>query len=100
MLIIEQDCNASQSAAMSRPVCYARWSRLRSCRAGLPGVEVGVLAIILGQFVLQLDAILDDGKLATGSMRAIQTSAVGGAPSTTATVEANPNDSFIVCLGV
>jgi len=55
---------------------------------------------ILGQFVLQLDATLDDGNPATGSMRAIQQSAIPGAPSTTATVQANPADSFTVCLSI
>jgi hypothetical protein len=55
---------------------------------------------ILGQFVLQLDATLDNGDPATGSMRAIQQSAVGGAPSSTATVQANPADSFIVCMSI
>jgi hypothetical protein len=54
----------------------------------------------LGQFVIQLDSTLDDGNPATGSMRAIQTSAAGGAPSTTAVVQANLADSFIVCMGV
>jgi len=55
---------------------------------------------ILGQFVLQLDATLDDGNPATGSMRAIQQSAVGGAPSSTATVQANTADSFVVCMSI
>ena len=55
---------------------------------------------IPGQFVLQLDATLDDGDPATGSVRAIQQSAVGGAPSTIATVQANPVDSFIVCMSI
>ncbi|MBI3527586.1 MAG: prepilin-type N-terminal cleavage/methylation domain-containing protein [Betaproteobacteria bacterium] len=55
---------------------------------------------ILGQYVLQLDATLDDGDPATGSMRAIQTTSAGGAPSTTTTVQANPADSFIVCMGI
>lgn len=67
---------------------------------GPPGSFVICSSNVLGQFVLQLDAMLDDGNPSTGSMRAIQTSAVGGAPSTTATVQANPADSFIVCLGV
>jgi prepilin-type N-terminal cleavage/methylation domain-containing protein len=55
---------------------------------------------IPGQIVLQLDATIDDGNPATGSMRAIRQSAVGGAPSSTATVQANPADSFIVCMGM
>jgi prepilin-type N-terminal cleavage/methylation domain-containing protein len=67
---------------------------------GPPGSYVICSSNILGQFVLQLDSLMDDGNPATGTMRAIQTSAVGGAPSTTATVQANPADSFIVCLGV
>jgi prepilin-type N-terminal cleavage/methylation domain-containing protein len=55
---------------------------------------------ILGQFVLQLDATLDDGNPATGSMRAIQQSAIPGAPSSTATVQGNPADSFTVCMSI
>jgi prepilin-type N-terminal cleavage/methylation domain-containing protein len=55
---------------------------------------------ILGQFVLQLDATLDDGNPATGSMHAIQQSAIPGPPSTTATVQANPADSFTVCMSI
>ena len=55
---------------------------------------------ILGQFVLQLDATLDDGNPATGSMRAIQQSAIPGPASTTAIVQANLADSFTVCMGI
>jgi len=55
---------------------------------------------ILGQYVLRLDALIDDGDPATGSMLAIQQSALGGAPSTTATVQANPADSFVVCMSM
>jgi len=67
---------------------------------GPPGSYIICSANVLGQFVLQLDAILDDGNPATGSMRAIQTTAVPGVPSTTAIVQAAPGDSFIVCMGV
>lgn len=55
---------------------------------------------ILGQFVLQLDATLDDGNPQTGSMRAILQSAVGGAPSTTATVQGALADTFVVCMSI
>ncbi|HVY05595.1 MAG TPA: prepilin-type N-terminal cleavage/methylation domain-containing protein [Burkholderiales bacterium] len=55
---------------------------------------------ILGQFVLQLDALLDDGNPQTGSLRAIQQSAVPGPPSTTANVQANPADSYTVCMSI
>jgi prepilin-type N-terminal cleavage/methylation domain-containing protein len=55
---------------------------------------------VLGQFVLQLDATLDDGNPATGSMRAILQSAVPGAPSTVAIVQANLADVFTVCMSI
>ena len=67
---------------------------------GPPGSYVICSANILGQFVLQLDATLDDGNPETGNMRAIQTSAAGGAPATTTIVQNNLADSFIVCMGI
>ena len=66
----------------------------------IPGSYIICSKNILGQFVLQLDATLDDGNPATGSMRAIQQSAIPGAASATATVQANPADSFTVCMGI
>ncbi len=55
---------------------------------------------IPGDFVLQIDAMLDNGDPATGSVRAIRTSNAGGAPDTLAAVQANPADSFIVCMSL
>ena len=55
---------------------------------------------VLGKFVLQIDTLLDDGDPATGSMRAILQTAVPGAPASKATVQANAEDSFVVCMGV
>ena len=55
---------------------------------------------ILGQFVLQLDATLDDGNPQTGSMRAILQTAIPGAPSTTATVQGALADTFTVCMSI
>ncbi len=55
---------------------------------------------ILGQFVLQLDATLDDGNPATGSMRAILQTAIPGAPSTIATVQGALADTFTVCMSI
>ncbi len=55
---------------------------------------------ILGQFVLQLDATLDDGNPATGSMRAILQSTIPGAPSSIADVQAASADSFTVCMSI
>ena len=55
---------------------------------------------ILGQFVLQLDATLDDGNPATGSMRAILQTAIPGAPSTTVAVQAALADTFTVCMSI
>ncbi len=58
-------------------------------------------ANILGQFVLQLDQTMDDGNPETGSMRAIRQSALAAATAaTTLVVQANPGDSFTVCMGV
>ncbi len=67
---------------------------------GMRGSYIICSSNILGQYVLRLDAMIDDGNPETGSMLAIQQSAVGGAPSTTATVQANPADSFIVCMSM
>lgn len=67
---------------------------------GLNGSYIICSANILGQFVLQLDATMDDGDPATGSMRAILTSAIPGAASSVATVNANLANSFTVCMGV
>ncbi len=67
---------------------------------GMNGSYIICSANILGQFVLQLDATMDDGDPATGSMRAILASAIPGAPSTAAVVNANIADSFTVCMGV
>ncbi len=55
---------------------------------------------ILGQFVLQLDATLDDGNPATGSMRAILQTAAPGTPSTMATVQGALADTFTVCMSI
>lgn len=65
----------------------------------LPGTYIICSQGILGQFVLQLDATLDDGDPSTGSMRAIQGTTPGnGVPA--ATVQANPADSFTVCMSI
>ena len=55
---------------------------------------------ILGQFVLQLDATMDDGNPETGSMRAILQSAVPGAPATTAAVQAALANTYTVCMSI
>lgn len=65
----------------------------------LPGTYVICSQGILGQFVLQLDATLDDGDPSTGSMRAIQ-GTTAGPGVTAATVQANPADSFTVCMSI
>jgi prepilin-type N-terminal cleavage/methylation domain-containing protein len=56
---------------------------------------------ILGQFVLQLDATMDDGNPATGSMRAIlQTGGTPGTPATTTIVQGALADTFTVCMSI
>ncbi len=70
----------------------------------LPTVMTGSYIIcsanILGQFVLQLDQLMDDGNPQTGSMRALQQSVAGTTAAPTATVQGAPGDSFTVCMGV
>ena len=55
---------------------------------------------IPGDFVLQLDAALDDGNTETGSVKAIRTANAGGTPDSVASVQSNPADSFIVCMSI
>jgi prepilin-type N-terminal cleavage/methylation domain-containing protein len=67
---------------------------------GMNGSYIICSKNVLGQFVLQLDATLDDGNPATGSMRAILQSAIPGAPSTTAIVQGALADVFTVCMSI
>jgi len=71
----------------------------------LPTAMTGTYTIcsanISGQFVLQLDTLLDDGNPQTGSMRAIdQTALAAQTAATTAAVQANPGGNYTVCLSV
>jgi prepilin-type N-terminal cleavage/methylation domain-containing protein len=66
---------------------------------GMTGSYIICSAAILGSFVLQLDSTMDDGDPATGSMRAVLSSAPG-APSSIAFVNGNPGEAFTVCMGV
>ena len=66
----------------------------------IPGTYIVCSNNIPGQFVPQLDALLDDGNPQTGSVRAILQSAIPGPSSTATVVEANPADVFTVCMGI
>jgi hypothetical protein len=71
----------------------------------LPTLMTGSFIIcsanIPGQFVVQLDQMMDDGNPQTGSMRAVQQSAYAAHTATDIpTVMANPGDLFTVCMGV
>ena len=56
---------------------------------------------ISGQFVLQLDTLLDDGNPQTGAMRAIDETALGTTTAAlTTAVNANPGGLYTVCLSV
>lgn len=67
----------------------------------MTGTYIICSANILGQFVIQLDQLMDDANPATGSMRAIRQSALAAQTAAdVATVTGNPGDSFTVCLGV
>jgi prepilin-type N-terminal cleavage/methylation domain-containing protein len=67
----------------------------------MSGTYIICSAHIAGQFVLQLDTLLDDGNPQTGAMRAIDETALGAATAaTTAAVNANPGGLYTVCLSV
>lgn len=71
----------------------------------LPTAMTGTYIIcstnISGQFVLQLDTLLDDGNPTTGSMRAIGVPPVtAGTAATIAEVNGNQGGLFTVCLSV
>lgn len=66
---------------------------------GIPGSYVVCSAGILGKYVRQLDATLDDGDPATGAMRAGTTGAATLAPIS-ATNPLNEATAYVACLGV
>ena len=67
----------------------------------MAGTYIICSAHISGQFVLQLDTLLDDGNPQIGAMRAIDETALGAATAaTTAAVNANPGGLYTVCLSV
>ena len=71
----------------------------------LPTAMAGTYIIcssnISGQFVLQLDTLLDDGNPQTGAMRAIDETALAAATAaTSAAVNANQGGLYTVCLSV
>jgi prepilin-type N-terminal cleavage/methylation domain-containing protein len=67
----------------------------------MTGTYVICSAHISGQFVLQLDTLLDDGNPQTGAMRAIDETALGAATAaTTLAVNGNPGGLYTVCLSV
>lgn len=69
-----------------------------SAPLGVPGSHVVCSAGILGKYLRQLDAALDDGDPATGSMRA----GTAGTSSLTVISSTNPLDeaaAYVACLG-
>jgi prepilin-type N-terminal cleavage/methylation domain-containing protein len=67
----------------------------------MTGTYVICSANIPGEYVIQLDTLLDDGDPQTGSMRAIDQSALAAATAaTTAGVQANLGGNYTVCLSV
>ena len=95
------DASKAQLFALRDFLGFQRNVTLATVRTGNgpPGAYVICSSNIPGKYVLQLDTLLDDGNPATGALRAIQTSLAGAAPATRAVVQANPADTFIVCLG-
>jgi len=102
------DCTTAASAYVPRNAAGGRIGIQSSngfATITLPTVMTGTYVIcstnISGQFVLQLDTLLDDGNPTTGSMRAIGVPPVtAGTASTIAEVNANQGGLFTVCLSV
>ena len=55
---------------------------------------------ILGKYAKQLDATLDDGEAATGSVRIVALTHARGAPAEVGTALVNDSTSYIVCMGL
>jgi prepilin-type N-terminal cleavage/methylation domain-containing protein len=67
----------------------------------MAGTYIICSAHIAGQFVLQLDTLLDDGNPQTGAMRAIDETALGAATAATpAAVTANQGGLYTVCISI
>jgi prepilin-type N-terminal cleavage/methylation domain-containing protein len=66
----------------------------------IPGTYIVCSTNIPGEYVSQIDTLLDDGDPQTGSVRAILQSAAPGPPSSSTVVTANSADVFTVCMGI
>jgi hypothetical protein len=67
----------------------------------MTGTYIVCSARISGQFVIQLDTLLDDGNPQTGEMRAIAENALATATAATkGAVEAHPEGLYTVCFSV
>jgi prepilin-type N-terminal cleavage/methylation domain-containing protein len=66
----------------------------------MPGSYVICSKNILGKYVMGIDSAIDDGDPATGTVRAIDQSMMGGAPSTMAYIQSHRSDTFVVCMSI
>ncbi len=66
----------------------------------MPGSFVICSKNILGKYVEGIDSAIDDGDPTTGTVRAIDQSSMGGAPSSLAYIQAHRNDTFVVCMSI
>ncbi len=81
----------------------ANFTTITQNSAGAASLMTGSYIIcsegILGRFAAQLDVTMDDGNTDTGSMRTVDP-AGGGKSVATATVNANPGQTYTVCMGI
>jgi hypothetical protein len=102
---VQVDCNSANSDYVPRNTNGGRIglqsnTGFLTITGTIPGSYVICSKNIPGQFVSQIDSLLDDGNPQTGSMRAILQSAIPGPASTATVVADNPADVFTVCMGI
>jgi prepilin-type N-terminal cleavage/methylation domain-containing protein len=99
------DCSSANSTYLPRNTNGGRIgiqsnTGLATITGQIPGTYVVCSNNIPGQYVSQIDTLLDDGDPQTGSVRAILQSAAPGPPSSASVVANNPAEVFTVCMGI
>ncbi len=68
--------------------------------SGIPGAYVICSTGIIGEFVKQLDTLVDDGNTASGSMRATPTTGYALGAAATPTAQIDNSVPYTVCMGI
>jgi len=67
--------------------------------SGTPGTLIVCASNVRGRHVIPLDAMMDDGVLTSGSMRASQSSAASGGTTSSSAPAVDDSGSYDVCMG-